>query len=374
MTALDARRRLRTRRAARGVALHAAGPEAHAAPAVRERASATWERGPQPEVSVVIATYQRAALLPGLINALRQQHLDQSAFEVIVVDDASSDGTWEVLGELVESSSLRMLALRSDRNRGPGAARNLGAQRARSGYLAFTDDDCLPTASWLGSLLPALRAGATVVQGRVTPPEDDWAAAGPWDHTIWVRRPSPFFETCNVAYRRDRFEAVGGFSDADPLLRPGQGDHFGEDAELAWRVLAADGERSYADEALVHHRCVAAGYGDWLRGQRRVRGFPGLARRSPIFARWLRGRVFLSSRSASFDVGLASLALAAATRRPWPLVGTLPWGWIRGHDALRATRGDRRRAVPVLVQLALGDLVTLISLLQGSVRHRRVVL
>jgi len=67
-------------------------------------------------------------------------------------------------------------------------------------------------------------------------------------------------------------------------------------------------------------------------------------------------------------------AAAALSRRPWPLALALPYGYVRARDALTATRGDRARAVPVLVQLGVSDLVTLVSLVEGSVRHRRLVL
>lgn len=336
--------------------------------------SAPWPSGSLPRVSVVVPTYQRSSYLRELIRCLEAQGLPQEDYEVVIVDDASEDDTWSVLRDIVPTSALRLLAVRHDRNRGPAAARNSAVACARAPYLAFTDDDCLPSPGWLAALLAVLETGAAVVQGRVTPPPEDWASAGPWDHTIWVRRPSPFFETANVGYDRGRFETIGGFDDADPLLTPEKGRGFGEDAELAWRVLRGGGESAFADDALVHHRCVPGDFGSFLRGQRQVIGFPGLARRSPIFARWLRGGVFLSWASASFDAALLAAAAAAATRRPWPLLGTVPWGYLRARDAVKRTKGDRRRAVPVLAQLGVGDLVTLASLLEGSVRHRRLML
>lgn len=333
-----------------------------------------WDTGPDPRVAVIVPTYQRAPFLADLLACLDRQELPRDDFEVVVVDDASDDGTWAVLAELVASSSLRVLALRNDRNRGPAATRNAGVRASRAPYLAFTDDDCLPSSRWLSVMLEALERGRAVVQGRVTPPPEDWDRAGPWDRTIWVRRPSPFFETCNVGYSRMRFEAVGGFDDADPLLTPEEGRGFGEDAELAWRVLRDGGDRDYADDALVHHRALPGNFRSFLRAQRQVVGFPGLARRSPIFARWLRGGVFLSPQSAAFDLALLATIAAGVSRRPWPLLASIPWCYLRGHDALSRTRGRRPPAVAVLVQLGIGDLVTFASLVEGSVRHRRLML
>lgn len=323
---------------------------------------------------MVVPTHRRSDYLPELLAALGAQDLPADRFEVIIVDDASGDATWSRLTTAAVTTHLRLAVARNARNRGPAATRNLGVALSRAPFLAFTDDDCLPTPGWLSGLLPVLQDGATAVQGRVCPPDDDWATAGPWDHTIWVNRPSPFFETANVGYPRDRFVAVGGFDDGDPLLTPEQGRGFGEDAELAWRVLRDGGRRAFAEDAVVHHRVVPGDFRGWLTAHRHLVGFPGLARRSPIFADWLKGGVFLSRKSAAFDLAVVSALVALAGRRGWPLAGVLPWGWIRGHDAVRFARGDRRRAATLLAQLGVTDLVTLASLLEGSLRHRRLML
>lgn len=335
--------------------------------------SPAWD-GPPPRVSVVVPTHARAGWLGELLDALEAQQLAREAFEVVVVDDASPDRTWAVLQEHAATTPLRLAVARNGRNLGPAATRNRGVAIARAPYLAFTDDDCLPEPGWVGAMLAALEAGPAVVQGWTAPPPRDWASAGPFDHAIWVRRPSPFFETCNVGYPRDRFEAAGGFDDADPLLTPEQGRGFGEDADLAWRVLRAGGDRAFAEDARVRHRVVPRDFRGQVVAQRHTVGFPGLARRSPIFAAWLRGGVFLSRQSATFDLAVVGALAAVGTRRRWPLLAALPWAGWRARDAVRAAKGDRRRALTVLPRLAVLDLVTLVSLLEGSVRHRRVML
>lgn len=344
------------------------------APTIADQVWSDAWPGDVPAIAALVSTYGRPTFLPELLDALAGQDLPTSDYEVVLIDNGSTDGTWEVLTKLVETTDLRATAIRMDRNAGPAPGRNAGAARVRAPLIAITDDDCLPTPGWLRHVRLAFAGGADVVQGAVHADPAGVGSMGPWDHTIWVRRPTPFFETCNVAYRRSAFERVGGFDEDDPLLHPPSGRAFGEDACLAWAVLATGGTSAFAPRALVHHRCIPSDYRRWLADQRELAGFPGLARRSPLVARWLHRGVFLDRRSERFDLAVLGVAAAALSRRPWPLVGTLPWGWLRGHDALRATRGDRRRAVPVLVQLALSDIVALLSLLRGSVRHRRLML
>jgi GT2 family glycosyltransferase len=293
----------------------------------------------------------------------------------VIVDDASTDDSWQTLTTAAATTRLRLLVVRFERNRGPAAARNEAAARSRAAILSFTDDDCLPASRWLPSMLAAFdRSRVDIVQGRVYPDVDDNERSGPWDHCIWVAKPSPFFETCNVSYQRAAFRRVGGFDAQDRLLTPEPGRGFGEDADLAWRVIQSGGGSGFAADALVHHRFVPTTFRQRLRGQRHCAGFPALARRSPLVARWLRGGVFLSWHSAAFDAAVAGAAASVLLRRRWPLVAATPWLHLRWRDSLAQTHGDRSRGVVVLGQHLVFDLVTLVSLVEGSVRYRRLIL
>jgi glycosyltransferase involved in cell wall biosynthesis len=323
---------------------------------------------------VVVSTYRRRQYLPELFAALEAQTLPAEEFEVVVVDNGSGDGTWVALAALVEATPLRATAVGLEENRRAAGGRNAGAAHVRAPLLAITDDDCLPTPGWLSGLLAAFGDGADVVQGKVEPEPRQFAAAAPWDHTVWVPAPGPLFETCNVAYRRTAFDRAGGFDEGDPLFAPPTGRAFGEDAHLGWKVVRDGGRRAFAEDALVHHRVVPSTYRARLRDQRHAAGFPGLARRSPLVAEWFRGGVFLSAGSAAFDAAVAGAIATVALRRPWPLLAALPWARLRWRDSLVYTRGDRRRAARMVAEFAGSDLVILASLVQGSIRHRRLVL
>ena len=94
-----------------------------------------------PKVSVIIATYNRAALLPRAVNSVLSQIY--SDYEIIIVDDCSSDKTQEVIQEFTDP---RIRSIRHKTNQGAAAARNTGIAHARGKYIAFLDDDdeCTP--------------------------------------------------------------------------------------------------------------------------------------------------------------------------------------------------------------------------------------
>jgi len=337
--------------------------------AAEKTSSPSWE-GETPEIAVLIPTHERRASLGALIDALERARYDRRRFEVVIVDDASTDDTWSALRERVRITPLRLLAARAGVNAGPAAARNLAASLARADLFAFTDDDCLPASGWLASLREGLR-DAEVVQGRTLPDPAQARSGGAWSRSVWITAPTRLYETCNIGWRRDAFERQGGFPTARPDQPGGTRAHFGEDVELGWRHVSSGGSVAYRAGALVHHAVHPGSFGGWLAERRRLGLFPGLVRRTPGMSDALRLGVFLSWDTAIFDLALGGAAAAVSLRRPWVAALTLPWLYARWRDARHIP--GRTRAVRA-AQLAVGDAVGLTSLLAGSIKGRRLVL
>jgi len=111
-----------------------------------------------PDMSVVLATYDRRHSLPRAIASVLAQ--DDVRFELIVVDDASRDGTSDYLATLGDP---RIRAITAERNGGPSAARNLGLKAARAGIVAFLDSDDAYLPRRLAAPLAAFAADAGLV-------------------------------------------------------------------------------------------------------------------------------------------------------------------------------------------------------------------
>lgn len=338
--------------------------------------SPTWAADGDPAISVMVSTWNRSGYLDDLHRMLAAQTLDPDRFEVVIVDNGSGDETPAELARLAAGSPLRLAGVRLEENRGPAGGRNAAAQHCRAPILAVTDDDCLPTSTWLEHLLASFDDGEVVVaQGCVIPDPSRAAEAGPWDHTVTIPGLTPFFETCNIAYRTEPFRIVGGFDENDPLLRPRTGRAFGEDTLLGTRLVVEHGRRTFVDDAVVHHRLVPGTFRDHARDQRHVGGMPGLAKRSPVVADALRGGLFLSRATLRFDLALAGILVAGATRRPWMLFLVAPWVRHRWPHARARARGrGRLSTLRILAEYSVLDATTCVSLVGGSVRHRRVVL
>lgn len=170
--------------------------------------------------SVVIPTRDRPQAIERCLDALAEQSLPPGSFEVIVVDDGSEPPL--ALDPTRWSSKFELTVIHQG-NTGPGGARNRGVAEARGKFLAFTDDDCLPTPSWLESLVAALRANPEAMVGGSTfngLDDDLFAHASQlivglvYGHFNRDPANAHFLASNNIAVRRDRFLASGGFDAA----------------------------------------------------------------------------------------------------------------------------------------------------------------
>ena len=111
-------------------------------------------RSPGPLVSVVISTHNRAGALPATLEALGDQDLPPSDYEVLVVDDGSSDTTWQLLS--ASSTPYRLRTFRLQVNRGVSAGRNTGLRAAEGRYVVMISDDLIVPPEFLTTHIATL--------------------------------------------------------------------------------------------------------------------------------------------------------------------------------------------------------------------------
>ncbi len=146
-------------------------------------AEALLDRRPYDGISVVIPTYNRAESLRKVLSALEEQALPWELFEVIVVDDGSTDGTSSVVEKSMKSSSMKLRYLWQE-NKKQGAARNHGLKHVRMPLVVFIGDDIIPSRDFLANHLK--RHNSENIDDRLV-------VIG---HTKWSREKSvtPFME------------------------------------------------------------------------------------------------------------------------------------------------------------------------------------
>lgn len=217
--------------------------------------------------SVIIPNYNGEQLLPVCLDALR--HQTYAHFEVIVVDDASTDDSVALLEQ--EYPEVRLLQL--ERNSGLAAACNAGAKIARGDLLVMLNSDTEPEPAWLAALVGAAleypEAGAFASKMLLFGRRDTLHTAGdmygvdgiPRNRGVWERDEGQYdqdlevFSGCGgaVAYRREAWEETGGF-DEDLFM-------YCEDVDLGWRLQLAGYRTIFVPQARVYHHLSATGGG-----------------------------------------------------------------------------------------------------------------
>lgn len=213
-----------------------------------------------PKVSVVVCSYNGGKTLRGCLASLMR--LDYPDYEVLVVDDGSTDNTSEIAADFPQ------LEYHYQKNQGLSVARNVGAKLANGEIVAYTDDDCVADEHWLRYLVQSMNDQQVEAIGgpNITPDSDGWiakcvaASPGNPSHVMLNDTHAEHVPGCNMAFRRSTLLGIGGF---DPQFRVA-----GDDVDLCWRLLDADLAIGYAPGAMVwhHRRATVKAYAEQQKG------------------------------------------------------------------------------------------------------------
>ena len=192
-----------------------------------------------PVISVVIPTRERDELLGQCLSRLAPgtQTLDAERYEVIVSDDGDS-----TTSEAMIRARFPWAIWQRGPRRGPAANRNSGARIARGNYLAFTDDDCVPSAGWLLGYVRSLTPSYDVYEGRTT---CEAGVNSPRFHSPY-NLTGGWLWSCNMLVKRELFLTLGGFDESYPH------PHM-EDADLRERLLESGHAFLFVPDAVVDH-------------------------------------------------------------------------------------------------------------------------
>jgi O-antigen biosynthesis protein len=207
-----------------------------AAPAARNSAP--------PRISVVVCVYNGASTIADCCEGLLR--LDYPDFELIIVDDGSTDNT----AEIVTRYGLPMIRTP---NRGLSNARNTGLEAATGEIVAYTDADARPDPHWLTYIALAFGRSTDVGVGgwNIAPPGDgmiaDCVAGAPGGpvHVLLTDTLAEHIPGCSMAFRKDALVAIGGF---DPQFRTA-----GDDVDICWRLQERGGTLGFSHGAFVWH-------------------------------------------------------------------------------------------------------------------------
>ena len=199
------------------------------------------------QISIVIPTFNSAKVLGTCLESLTNQTVGRERYEVIVVDDGSTDETRDVVSKYPVKYIYQQ-------NSGPAVARNNGVRQAEGEIILFTDADCEPRSNWIEELVKPLRDPQVVgVKGTYKTRQKELIARLvqiEYEHKYERMKKFKyidFVDTYSAGYRKDIFMKYGGFDERYPRASV-------EDQEFSFR-LSHDGHKMvFNPEAVVYHR------------------------------------------------------------------------------------------------------------------------
>ncbi|GGA79906.1 hypothetical protein GCM10011507_33960 [Edaphobacter acidisoli] len=286
--------------------------------------------------SIIIPTFNGAARIVHCLDALEPQ-VAGTGIEILVVDDGSKDDTAAVASRY---QSVRVIR---QKNAGPAAARNRGAQEAQGRILLFTDDDCVPMPDWLDAMLGSFRDPEIVgAKGIYRTHQKSLAARFVQieyedKYLLMANQPSiDFVDTYSAGFIRERFLEMDGYDQSFPVA-------CAEDIELSYRMSARGWKMVFVPQAIVYHTHPAT-FSSYLKKKYKfaywrvlaVRKNPGKGVKDSHTPQMMKLQLLLAPAlvaSVIFDLIVRPSVPATAVVLAAFLLSTLPF-------ALRAFRKD----------------------------------
>jgi glycosyltransferase involved in cell wall biosynthesis len=208
-------------------------------------------------VSVILCTHNRAQRLEQTLNSLQEMTVPiDLPWELIIVDNNSSDNTREVVDNFIAKSDLNVKYV-VERKQGLSRARNMGIQIASGNIMTFTDDDCIVDRSWIEAISREFHSDELIagIGGRVL-------LYNKMDRPVSIRTHEErkvltsigeilkLMIGCNMAFARPVFDMVGIF---DTDLGAGTGFASAEDLDFIYRIYKKGLKIIYSPDVLVYH-------------------------------------------------------------------------------------------------------------------------
>jgi glucosyl-dolichyl phosphate glucuronosyltransferase len=213
-----------------------------------------------PEISIIICTYNRAKFLPGALNSLTKQTLGSSRFEIIIINNNSTDNTEAISKNFIASNPQLNVKYFLETQKGLSAARNRGLKESACDLIIFIDDDAdvFPNYIEVGLAFFEANPDMSAFGGKIIPvygdgKEPEWLSKPLWGLVTkadWGNKIAQYPKGkrpygCSMAFRKKVFDEIGSFN-SDLLFRS-------EDKYIFTQLAAHNKLYMYNPEFIVYH-------------------------------------------------------------------------------------------------------------------------
>lgn len=327
-------------------------------------------------MSIVTPVRNRKVLLRELIESLWEQTLDPELYEIVIIDDCSTDDTPAMLEELQKISPCRFVYSAITTHYGSVRSRNEGVRLASGSIIAFTDSDCRVTPTWLEKGLALFDANpetAFATGPILNKPNQEVTFFSVGANALPGE--NPIYPLANAFYRKDVFWEVGGFDESVWLVAINTTPVEYSDIDLAYRVFAKGHSNAYDPELIVYHEVLKVSPWQWLMWNLRFMQLPEFLGRYPALRKPLLWKgPFVSPDHVLFYIAIAA-CIAGIVAQPVYALLAVPFILRMAIIPGRLFSPRAWLFAPVRVaMLTLRQILVSSFLVWGSIKARNVIL
>ena len=321
----------------------------------------------KPNVSVIIPTYQRPALLMRCLQALTMQQLPKKHFEIIVVTDGPDAITNTMIQQRFKTR-VRVFAL--PEKKGPAAARNFGCKKATGNLIVFTDDDCIPHSNWIKEFYTAYTQqpfASAAFKGQVIVPLSN----KPTDYeknTAWLEQAD--FVTANCACTGSALKQINGFDETYTMA-------WREDSDLEFKLIDQKIPIHFVQQAIVTHPVRKAPWGISLKEQKKSMFNALLYKKYPGLYRQKIHRRPLWNYYAIVLLFIAFIFVAAMQLTAIAIIAFLGWLLLVTQFTVKRLRGTTHSPKHVAEMIITSILIPFLSIfwtIYGSLKFKTLLI
>lgn len=328
-------------------------------------------------VSIIIPVYNAQDFINDCLDSVIGQDYPLSEIEFILIDDGSTDESTEILDEFCRRTNIDKGRARGkcrvihQENRGPARTRTRGLQEAQGDCVFVLSHDCVASYDWVSSVVEIFRSdqGVGIVQGQILPERE---IGIPVFHCTTVRQKSFSYETAAIAYRTSALDQAGRFFDQEL-------SEFGDDTDLAWRILEVGFKSFWLDKPTAYHKVLPQPFFKEVRKAWGIQKFPLLVKKHPGLKEHLSLGFFWGGWLRPLRITLLVSALVVLLLKSWPITIFLlvTVYFLLLVSTLKETAlfeiSDGQKLLIVLPHRFLTEVVGSVALIWGSVRNQVAV-
>lgn len=319
------------------------------------------------DVSVIIPTFKRPALLIKCLTQLAQQNFPKEKYEVIVITDGPDSATKTEVRYFSQQHSLLNIACYSlNKKKGPAAARNKGVEHAKGELILFTDDDCLPQQNWIKAFSNAFNefekpeiafTGETIVPHLQLPTD--------YEQNIANLETAEFI-TANCAISKKAFYKTSGFDEDFSLA-------WREDSDMHFKLIKAGMPVQRINTAVVIHPVRKASWGVSLKEQKKSLFNALLYKKHPELYKEKINPKPLWNYYAMILFFCTSIISAALNLYIVAIILFIAWLLLLTEFIIRRLRNTSKKLLHVFEMIATSALIPFLSVywtLYGSFKYK----